>query len=72
MCVQVESAGVEKRKHSQFSTSKIAAETEANLKRMKSSSNYSSLFGANKAVTEGTLSANDLFTRSNGAVGNRM
>ena len=70
---KVEKAGTDKRKLSQFSANKIAAETEANLKKMKSASTYSSLFAKNvKGVNEGTLSASDLFTRANGAVGNRM
>ena len=64
--------GVDKRKASAFSDKKIARELDANLKKMKTGAAFSSLFSDSKGVNEGTMSANDLFTRSNGAVGNRM
>lgn len=57
-----------KRKADQFSQGKIAAETEENLKRMKGSDNFSSLFTKS---TDAPKSANDLFNRCNGTLGLR-
>ena len=59
-----------KRKADQFSQSRIAQETAENLKKMKSSTAFSSLFSEPDA-TRKNVSANDLFNRRNGAVGLR-
>lgn len=69
--VQAE-GGVDKRKMSAYSGNKIAQETEANLKRMKGSGAHSALFGDHGSVSDGKMTANDLFTRSNGMIGMRM